>query len=61
MLPGDVGRGGTFGTHVCLVDLKFACLLVYLSSESDLHCQLPGEPELVPDWLHAMDGNNSMK
>lgn len=23
--------------------------------------QLPGEPVLVPDRLHAMDGNNSMK
>lgn len=24
-------------------------------------CQLPGEPALVPERLHAMDGNNSMK
>ena len=24
-------------------------------------CQLPDEPVLVPDRLHAMDGNNSMK
>ena len=24
-------------------------------------CQLPDELVLVPDWLHAMDGNNSMK
>lgn len=56
-----MGRGGAFRTHVCLVDLKFTCLLVYLSSESDLHCQVPGELELVPDRLHAMDGNNFMK
>ena len=30
-------------------------------SDSDDNCQLPGEPQLVPDQLHAMDGNNSMK
>jgi hypothetical protein len=30
-------------------------------SVSDCKCQLPGEPVLVPDRLHAMDGNNSMK
>jgi Kyakuja-Dileera-Zisupton transposase len=35
--------------------------LLFLSSESDLSCQLPGELELVPDQLHVMDGNNSMK
>ncbi|KAF8236837.1 hypothetical protein L208DRAFT_1194134, partial [Tricholoma matsutake] len=23
--------------------------------------KLPGEPPLVPEWLHAMDGNNLMK
>lgn len=28
---------------------------------SDCNCQLPDEPVLVPDRLHAMDGNNSMK
>ena len=28
---------------------------------SDCKCQLPDEPALVPDRLHAMDGNNSMK
>ena len=60
MLPGDVGMGGAFGTHVLLADIKFDYLLFFLS-ESDLSCQLPGEPELVPDRLHAMDGNNSMK
>ena len=35
--------------------------MVYVWSDSDDIYQLPGEPELVPDRLHAMDGNNSMK
>jgi Kyakuja-Dileera-Zisupton transposase len=61
MLPGDVGMDGTFGTHVLLADIKFDYLLFFLSSDSDISCQLPGEPELVPDRLHVMDGNNSMK
>ena len=52
---------GEFVMHVHLVNIRFDIKLDYFSSLSDYFCQLLGEPTLVPEWLHAMDGNNSMK
>ena len=59
--PWDEGQAGVFETHVLLVVIRFDNLTLFLFSVSDCKCQLPNEPALVPDRLHAMDGNNSMK
>ena len=61
MMLWDVGQGGVFETHVLLVVIRFDNRTLSIGSISDCKCQLPDEPALVPGWLHAMDGNNSMK
>ena len=60
-MPWDEGQAGVFETHVLLVVIRFDNLTLFLFSVSDCKCQLPNKPALVPDRLHAMDGNNSMK